>query len=282
LKPDIDILLIGHMTVDLVAGGRMVGGTVSYAAPTYAAFGHRVGIVTSAASDEPLLKHLRAHGELVLLPSEQTLTYENVYSAVGRQQYVRATASPIALRDVPKEWRSVRYAHLGPLAAEIDPLEMASGLPDATIMLTTQGLMRRWDDDGLVKFRRWFDEEALRLIDIVVYSEEDVHQFPQLTDKLRQVCPHLVVTNGRAGGTYYYGGDSMHYESIAVEPRDLTGAGDVFAGSLLGSLSTVNGDVAKAVRLAGRLAAYSVTRIGLDSAPTAAEIALELRNSKEG
>ena len=67
----IDVLLIGHVTVDLAPGGRMLGGTVSYAAPTFAAFGHRVGIVTSAAANEPLLDQLRSHGELIVRPSEQ-------------------------------------------------------------------------------------------------------------------------------------------------------------------------------------------------------------------
>ena len=129
----------------------------------------------------------------------------------------------------------------------------------------------------MVKFRRWCDEDALKLIDIVVYSEEDIHQYPQLTEKARRFCKHLVVTNGRNGGSYYHDGGAMHYDSLAVQPRDLTGAGDVFAASLLASLPSVSGDVAKAVRLAGRLAAYSVTRAGLQSAPTAAEIECELQ-----
>ncbi len=269
------------MTADLVPGGRMLGGTVSYAAPTYAAFGHRVGIVSSAAADEPLLDQLRQNAELVVVPSEQSLTYENVYSENGRQQYVRATASPISLSDVPTVWRSAPYVHLGPLAAEINPREWAREFPDATTMLTLQGMMRRWDDGGLVKFRPWFDEDVLKQIDIVVYSEEDVHQFPQLTDEMRRVCKHLVVTKGRSGGAYYVAGETRHYESIAVEPRDLTGAGDVFAAALLGSLTVLGGDVATAVRLAGKLAAYSVTRAGLESAPTGAEIALELKKLNE-
>ena len=73
----------------------------------------------------------------------------------------------------------------------------------------------------------------------------------------------------------------MPYDSLPVAPRDLTGAGDVFAASLLGSLPALGGNVAQAVRLAGKLAAYSVTRAGLDSAPTAAEIALEMRRLTE-
>ncbi len=264
------------MTVDLVPSGRMLGGTISYAAPTYAAFGHRVGIVTSAASEEPLLRQLEPYGQLSVVPSAESLTYENVYSDEGRQQFVRETAAALRHTDIPLQWRDAPYAHLGPLAAEIDPRELAEKLPHATIMLTLQGMMRRWAADGLVKFRPWFDRRALELIDIIVYSQEDIVEYPQLTDELRSFCKHLVVTNGRNGGTYYHDGGALHYDSLPVKPHDLTGAGDVFAASLLGALPRLNGDVAKAVQVAGKLAAYSVTRAGIESAPTTAEIEAEL------
>lgn len=272
----IDILLIGHMTVDLAPGGRMLGGTISYAAPTFAAFGHKVGILTSAACGEPLLGNLLPFAELSLRPAEHSLTYENVYGDSGRTQFVRATANFLRYGDVPVAWADAPYLHLGPLAAELDPREMAENFPDATIMLTLQGLMRDWGDDGKVKFRRWFDEGVLEQIDIVVYSEEDVSQYPQFTESARRLCKHLVVTNGRQGGIYYHDGGSMRYDSLPVAPQDLTGAGDVFAASLLGALPRLDGDVAIAVQVAGKLAAYSVTRAGLASAPTKAEISHEL------
>ena len=274
---DLDVLLIGHMTVDLVPGGRMLGGTVSYAAPTYAAFGQKVGVLTSAAYDEQLLGQLLPYGRLCVLPAESSLTYENVYGESGRQQFVRARARQLRYADVPVGWTRAPYVHLGPLAGELDPLEMARNFPQATIMLTLQGLMRRWDEGGLVRFRPWFDEAALKLIDIVVYSQEDIHQYPQLTERIRRVCKHLIVTNGRSGGTYYHDGGAMPYESLAVAPCDLTGAGDVFAASLLAAIARLGGDVAGAVQLAGRLAAYSVTRSGLASAPTPTEIQRELK-----
>lgn len=280
MTSEIDVLLIGHMTADLVPGGRMLGGTVSYAAPTYAAFGHQVGILTSAAYDESLLKYLLPFGKLMVIPAENSLTYENIYTDEGRSQYVRATAQPLQFGDVPNGWTKTPYVHLGPLAAEVDPAEMAQHFPDAIVMLTLQGLMRQWGDDGKVQFRRWFDQEAFELVDIVVYSEEDIIQYPQLTNEVRQIVSHLVVTNGRKGGTYYHNGETIPYSSIEVQHRDLTGAGDVFASSLLGVLPMVGNDVYKAVTIAGRLAAYSVTRAGVESAPTQAEIERELDQLK--
>ncbi len=276
MSAEIDVLVIGHITVDIVPGGRELGGTVSYAAATYAAFGHRVAILTSAARNEPLLQELAPFAELRVLPAEASLTYENVYDERGRRQYVRATARPLPASAVPKAWLDAPYLHLGPLAGEIEPREMARLFPTATRMLTMQGMMRRWDADGLVRLRHWRDEEALERFDIVVYSEEDVQQFPQLTERVRRLCPHLIVTNGRKGGTHYHDGGARHYESIEVEPLDLTGAGDVFAASLLASLPRLGGDVHKAAQAAGRLAAYSVTRRGLDSAPKPQEIEREI------
>ena len=276
MTSEIDVLLMGHMTADIVPGGRMLGGTVSYAAPTYAAFGHNVGILTSAAYNESLLKYLLPYGKLMVIPAENSLTYENIYAPEGRSQYVRATAEPLDYGDIPNAWTNASYVHMGPLADEVNPADVARHFPDAIVMLTLQGLMRRWDADGRVHFKKWFDEEAFKLIDIIVYSDEDIHQYPQLTGELKQIVTHLVVTNGRNGGTYYHNGESMHYSSIEVQPRDLTGAGDVFASSLLGVMSKVGNDVSKAVKIAGRLAAYSVTRAGVESAPTQAEIEKEL------
>ena len=275
-------MLVGHLTADLVPGGKMLGGTVSYAAPTYAAFGHRVGILTSAAYDETLLGQLLPYGKVLSLPAPASLTYENVYSDRGRQQFVRATACNLRFGDLPNAWLNAPLVHLGPLAAELDPLEMARGFPHATVMLTLQGLMRQWGEDGAVRFRPWFDADALRLIDIVVFSQEDIQQYPGLTEKVRGLSSHLIVTNGRNGGTYYHAGGEMRYASAEVVPLDLTGAGDVFAASLLGVLPVVANDMRTAVCIAGRLAAYSVTRSGLDSAPTSDEIAAEVKRFQGG
>ena len=144
----IDILLIGHMTVDLVPGGRMLGGTVSYAAPTYAAFGHKVGILTSAAYDEPLLGQLLPFGDVSLRPAENSLTYENVYGNSGRTQFIRSTASFLRFSDIPVGWTDAPYVHLGPLAAELDPCELAERFPrrdhHADAAGHDAGLERRW------------------------------------------------------------------------------------------------------------------------------------------
>jgi sugar/nucleoside kinase (ribokinase family) len=267
-----DYLLIGHATADLTPAGRLLGGTVSYAARVIHSFGLKTGILTSAAPDEPLLAQLRPFvSEIVVLPAADTSTFENIYNPTGRIQYLRAVASKITPADIPSHWLNAPLVHLAPLTDEVDP-NIAHHFQNATVMLTLQGWLRKWDADGRVRFKRWFDSEILKDIDIVVFSEEDVAEAPELEQEFAGAVRHLFVTRAEKGGTYYHNGAPTNFSTLQVEMVHPTGAGDIFAAGLLSALYVLNGDYAAATQVAARLAAISVTRFGLESAPTAAEV----------
>ena len=96
-----DYLLIGHMTADLTPDGRILGGTVSYAARTVKAFGLSVGILTSASAGEILLDRLYDYAdEIVVVPALQTSTFENIYKPEGRQQVIRGGGGSAAVREL--------------------------------------------------------------------------------------------------------------------------------------------------------------------------------------
>lgn len=267
----LDYLLIGHITADLTPTGRLLGGTVSFAARTLKSFGLKVGMLTSAAPDEPLLTELNSYlTEKIILPGEATSTFENIYTPDGRIQYIRGVAAKITTDDIPLEWLSTPLVHLAPLTDEVDP-KIAHCFPDAMVMLTLQGWLRRWDSDGRVRFKRWYDSEILKDIDIVVFSEEDILEAPELEQEFSQAVTHLFVTRAEKGGTYYYQGQPTTYATPQVELVHPTGAGDVFAASLLASLYVLD-DIQLAVQVAASLAAISVTRVGLASAPTPEEV----------
>ena len=61
------------------------------------------------------------------------------------------------------------------------------------------------------------------------------------------------------------------YDTPQVNLVHPTGAGDVFAASLLASLHLLD-HMQAAIQTAAYLAAISVTRVGLDSAPTPEEV----------
>lgn len=267
-----DYLLIGHATADLTPNGRLLGGTVSYAARVVKAFGLTTGVLTSAADREPLLDELSPYvDEMVVLPASDTSTFENIYGPSGRVQYLRGVASKITSKDVPATWLKSPLVHLAPLTDEVDP-NIAQQFSNATVLLTLQGWLRRWDADGRVRFKRWFEPAVLRHIQIVVFSEEDIAESPELEHEFASTVEHLLVTRAENGGTYYHRGQPTTYTTPQVEFVHPTGAGDVFAAGLLCGLHVLNNDMNKAIQVAARLAATSVTRVGLESAPTAEEV----------
>jgi sugar/nucleoside kinase (ribokinase family) len=278
----VDYLLIGHATADLTPQGRFLGGTVSYAARTAHAFGLRVGVLTSGAKDEPLLKELAPYATVISLDAAETTTFENIYLPEGRIQYLRGRADLLTLADVPQEWRSAHMVHLGPLDDEVDP-SIAESFSNATTLLTLQGLLRRWDADGRVHFRRWHNPEALKRVDLVVFSEEDIIAAPDLEHDFAGSVEHLFVTRADKGGTYYHNGQAAHYATPQVEVINPTGAGDVFAAALLCTLHLLKDQphrMQRATQVAAQLAATSVTRFTLEGTPTPDEVKAALEAAK--
>lgn len=257
------------MTADLLSdGSRVIGGTVSYAAPTARAFGLSVGIVTSAAPHEPLLDMLRPFAHVHALESAATTTYSNLYDGNHRTQYVRGVAGDIRAGDVPPAWGDAPLVHLAPIAAEAYHAAIFDAFPRAKIMVTPQGWMRRWADDGRVSHHMLHDPDIIGRASLVVLSEEDIEHSHQSEMWFAAHVPRLVVTRAEQGGAYYLDGQQYTYKAVAVTPVDPTGAGDVFAASLLCAWHRV-GDFHRAVRIAARLAADSVLRRGMDSSAPA-------------
>lgn len=259
----IDYLLLGHITADLTPDGRKLGGTVSYAAPIANSFNHRVGVVTSAAACEPLLANLDENIRLSVRASKATTTFENIYPPnASRVQYIHALASPIEYDDVPVGWVNAPLVHLAPLVAEIAP-EIVNKFADASVMVTPQGWLRKWDAEGKVSFKRWFDADVLSKVDIIVFSKHDVLAAPEMEYEFAGAVKHCLVTDGANGGIYYLDGVPTNFPPHLVEEVDPTGAGDVFASSLLSSLPLLDHNMHAAIRVAARLAAISVTHPGV-------------------
>ncbi|HYO88165.1 MAG TPA: PfkB family carbohydrate kinase [Candidatus Limnocylindrales bacterium] len=272
-----DYLLIGHVTADLTPQGRVAGGTVSYAVRTAHAFGLHVAVLTSTMPDDPVLDEIRPYAhELIVLPATETTTYENIYTSEGRVQYVRGVAAPIEPADIPAHFRQAKVVHLAPIAGEINPSIAALFAPEANVLLTLQGWLRRWDADGRVHFKHWFDPEALQHMDIVVFSEEDIVESPQMEQEFHSAVEHVFVTRAEKGGTHYHWGVPRQFSTNPVEAVNPTGAGDIFATSLLASLFNLGNDFERATQVACALGAHAVTRVGLVSAPTPEEAAAAL------
>jgi len=268
LEP-VDYLVIGHVAHDLTPSGPRLGGTVSYSALTARALGLRVGAVT-ASGPETSLESLKDI-PVISIDSPQSTTFENIYTEHGRVQFLRAQASRIDFNSVPETWRRTPIIHLAPLADEIDSV-LPKGFSPTLLGVTPQGWMRQWDAEGRVSPRSWINSEAaLMQADAVVISREDVRGDDEVIEHMAHQTRVLAVTEGAAGSVLYWHGDRRRFRARQVEDVDATGAGDVYAAAFFVRLFTTQ-DPWEAARFATLLASHTVTRVGLDGIPTAAEI----------
>ena len=269
----IDYLVIGHVTHDILPNGaRVLGGTVSYASLTAAALGRAVGIVTSASADADLAP-LDTLTTLVRQPAPATTTFENVYVNGHREQYVYTFAALLTPDAVPEPWLKTPIVHLGPIMRECDP-GLADYYAGKTFLgLTPQGWMRNSDARGHVFPIAWAEaEHLLPLASAVVLSIEDIGGNWDLATYFAQQTKVLVVTCGWDGGTLFIDGQPTTFPAVPVTQVDPTGAGDIFATAFFIAMASGAQPLA-ATRFAACLAARSVTRVGLDSAPRPDEVA---------
>jgi sugar/nucleoside kinase (ribokinase family) len=266
---DLDYLVVGHVTRDLIDGGFTLGGTVSYAARTALALGCRVGVVTSASTDLDLDQVL-SDILVMCFPASTTTTFENTYTADGRRQMLRGVADLLMPEMMPSQWKAA-IAHLGPVARECNPA-LVHAVGDAFVGVTPQGWMRQWDEAGRVSRRRWEEAEQLLMrADAVVLSEEDVCGDESLIAQYATQAQLLVVTQGMKGCTVYTHGQGRSFPAPPAREIDPTGAGDIFAAAFFVGLQR-SGDPAVAACFANCIASRSVTRTGLESTPRPREV----------
>ncbi|MGC1375791.1 MAG: PfkB family carbohydrate kinase, partial [Anaerolineales bacterium] len=197
--------------------------------------------------------------------------FENIYTPTGRIQYIRHVAPKIDFSLVPLVWRQAKIIHLAPLVGEIDPL-LPEDFQPALLGLTPQGWFRAWNADGRVYPCVWSQSEtALSQAGATVLGLEDVGGDEEQIERMAQATALLVVTEGADGARLFWRGDSRRFRPPQVTEVDATGAGDIFAAAFFIRLVETR-DPWEAARFATRIAAISVTRPGLQGAPTPGEV----------
>jgi sugar/nucleoside kinase (ribokinase family) len=270
---ELDYVVIGHVTRDLINGDFAIGGTVSYAARTALALHCRVGIITSASPDLDLSQVLDG-AQVMRFPASKTTTFENIYTSDGRHQVVHSVADTLVPDMVPSHWTLIAgkgIVHVGPVAQECDPA-LADAFGDAFVGVTPQGWMRSWDQSGHVSSCLWETPEPwLVRADAVVLSDEDVVGDHSLVAQYASRTRLLVVTHGVTGCTVYTQGRTRSFYAPIVHEVDPTGAGDIFAAAFFVSLQRC-GDPWMAARFSNCIAAGSVKRAGLAATPRPDEV----------
>jgi sugar/nucleoside kinase (ribokinase family) len=281
----IDALIIGHLTRDLLPDGAWrPGGAALYAGVAARRLGLRVGLVTSAPADLcASVAETLGDTPMIVAPTETATTFENVYTSAGRVQYLRASAQPLTLDDIPSAWRRCEVALLAPVAGELAPA-LASELEARVIGAAPQGWLRQWGEDGRVRPRRLDAREvdALPRLTALILSREDLigpagdAAAQAAADETLAAWARLVallaVTRGPGGADLWRAGVVERFPGYPARELDPTGAGDVFAMAFLCALAST-GDAAAAIDQANRIAALSVEGIGASTIPTLAQVA---------
>ncbi|RRR71746.1 MAG: ribokinase, partial [Candidatus Viridilinea halotolerans] len=99
-------------------------------------------------------------------------------------------------------------------------------------------------------------------IDLLVLSIEDVAGDEALLAHYAAACPLVVATRGVCGATLYRQGQSVQIGAYSANEQDPTGAGDVFAATML-ILLYETGDALRAAAGASLAAALAVEGPGL-------------------
>ena len=243
-----DIICIGHITHDRIVTPEhevhMPGGT-----SFYFSYGlrHLLGersdisyrLVTSLAEkDMKAVDDMRREGiEVEVIPSRETVYFENIYGADqnNRQQRVRAKADPFTcekLADLEAE-----YIVLGSLLADDFDLAVLRQLSArGTLVVDAQGYLREVRGEQVFACD-WTDKlEALRYIDVLKVNEHEIEVLTGEPDQHR-ACEILaewgvrevLLTLGSYGSVVYAGG--QFFETPAYEPFrivDATGCGDTY------------------------------------------------------
>ncbi len=277
LRPDhaVDILLIGHVTRDLIEeeqdSAYLQGGTVTFAAVTASRLGRRPTVITRAAGPADLAA-FPPQTAVHLLPSPVTTTFANVYTPHGRVQHVYTPAPAITADDIPAACRRPSAVLLGPLVDEIEPAVAALFDPDSLVVAVPQGWMRSWDASGRIHSKPW--ESARQIVphlNVLVLSLEDIDYDTGRLEPLFDDLSLVILTEYRDGSTIYQRQSDGSVRTTKVPPRpahevDPTGAGDIFATAFTISLQET-GDPVQAARFANITASYGVEGYGVSAIP---------------
>lgn len=243
-----DIICIGHITHDrIVTPDRdvhMPGGT-----SFYFSYGlrHLMGdrkdinyrLITSLAEkDMKSVEDMRREGiEVEIIPSRETVYFENIYGANqnNRRQRVRAKADPFTrekLGDI-----SARYIVLGTLLADDFDLDALRYLSErGTLVVDAQGYLRevRGEEVHAIDWKE--KREALRYVDILKVNEYEIEVLTGVTDQHRACellaewgVKEVLLTLGSYGSVVY--ADGRFYDIPAYDPLnvvDATGCGDTY------------------------------------------------------
>ncbi|MBP1911129.1 carbohydrate kinase family protein [Thermococcus stetteri] len=227
-------LVVGHVVRDVVKKGDNVlerlGGGAYYSALALSRFCD-VEIFTSFSElPDEWIKELKSIGELHIVPSEETTTYELTYLDSNRRALkLLERASP--LKGLPDG--NYDIVIINPVAGEVPPALVAHAVGNFPLVaVDLQGFIRS-PHPGEVGYLT-LDGSFLKGVTVL---HADVSEFQHLENFSPELVDVLLLSNGPEPGKAFLHGREYMFNSVRVDVDESTGAGDVFLGAFTGLYS---------------------------------------------
>lgn len=283
-----DIIVVGHIAIDVnvLPWGiieNALGGAPTYAGLTIAALRKKIGIVSKVGADfpekfPPIYSKLGLDTEGILVTGENTTTFENTYDEAGnRKQVCKHVAPRISPNDIPAAYSDAQSFYVSPIANEITPDVLRAIKRESNlVMLDPQGLLREIRKDGKVKIKSRELGEFLKHVDIVKIGKEEARALKggpkEVLKGLRAMGPKIaILTKGRDASIMLSDEGLVKIESMKVDAKDLTGAGDVFGAAFL-TRYVVTRDALESAKFATAAAGLKIRYKGPTGFPSEKEI----------
>jgi sugar/nucleoside kinase (ribokinase family) len=293
---DFDVIVVGHVSIDvnILPWGvieNALGGAPTYAGFALAALKKNAGIVAKVGADfpdkfPPLYSKFGLDTEGILIAGENTTTFENTYDEAGnRKQACTHVAPKISPDDIPYAYQNASGFYISPIADEITPDVLKAIKKDTNlVMLDPQGIFREIGASGEVRLKAREDlGEFLKYVDIVKVGKDEAGALKGDAEeglrKLAELGPKVaILTQGEKGCLIFANGKLSEVKALKVDAKDLTGAGDVFGAAFLVKYLESR-DAIEAAQFANAAAALKIRYKGPTGFPSEKEISEAISKS---
>jgi len=275
----VDIVIVGSIGYDDIQTPygkveNVLGGSVSYASIAASFFGSKVGIVAAVGNDfgEEDIKFLSQYGictKGLYILEGKTFHWAGIYNemniakTVGLELGVFKNFKPI----LPKEYRNAKYLFLANIDPDLQSYVLTQMKNPALVMLDTRD---HWINNKKNKLI-----DAIKSVDILLVNDQEAKLLLDTNNLIvagRSLLDlgvkAVIVKKGEHGSLLFTDDKIFSIPAYPVENvKDPTGAGDSFAGALIGFLSK-NGfseeNLRKAIVYASVIASFTVEGFSLE------------------
>ena len=278
------LLVIGSVAFDAIdtpfgSTGKIIGGAASYISLASSMLSNKVGLVAVVGEDFDFdfVEDLKSRGVdvegLQVKKGEKSFFWHGKYhmdmnsrDTITTELNVLGDFDPI----IPDNWKNPDYVMLGNLSPEVQlkTLERIEKRPKLVVMDT----MNFWMDIALDTLH-----QVIAKVDVLTINDEEARQLSgeyslvKAARKIQAMGPKYLIIKKGEHGALLFGEDGETFFCPALpleEVFDPTGAGDTFAGGLIGYLAqqdrTDFDAIKKAVVYGSAMASYCVEKFGTE------------------